>query len=910
MRETLCKDGLLKVDDFTVTINEDSREPQPWRVFNDGKMKAVIKMVKKDADTGKIVQVEGATFKIKNLTTNEYLGYWEWNPIPHYVDEWTTTADGIVLTGDEITTGVFQLEEFRSPEGYLLDIEPVRFEITNGSVYETLPDGVTAVITVEKSDPPAKGIINVEKKGEVLTGFENGNFVYEERSLAGMTANIYAKEDILDPADGSVVYAAGTLVDTVTTNGVSPAQSKPLFFGVYEIREATAPGGMTINTTPQTVEIKYKDQNTAIVYENVTFHNDRQKVNAKLQKVDEETSEGLSGAEFALRAKNDIQNIDGETIVKAGTVLNNYVSGEDGNLNINIDLPLGHTFELYETKAPVGYILNDRIIEFTTEYKGQDIPSYDIILGDDGVFRNAKIRGSIAIQKKDSNDDSVVLSGVPFNISLNEDMSEVIATEFTNESGVALFENYEYNTYYIQEAEQVGGYIINDTIYKAEITENGKIITIEVNNTPTETHFQKVDENENGLAGAVLQVVGAKTKNIVDKWTSTGEPHTIQYLVEGETYILQELSAPTGRLIADDIEFIAENGMTITMKDELILTDIQVNKVDSVTKEPIKHEDFEFTMYADEACTQVLDVVNADKETGTATFKDVPFSTVYIKETQAPKGYGLSDEVKKIVIDENLEGVGDVHSFVYENAKILTDIQVNKVDSVTKEPIKHVDFEFTMYADEACTQVLDVVNADKETGTATFKDVPFSTVYIKETQAPKGYGLSDEVKKIVIDENLEGVGDVHSFVYENAKILTDIQVNKVDSVTKEPIKHVDFEFTMYADEACTQVLDVVNADKETGTATFKDVPFSTVYIKETQAPKGYGLSDEVKKIVIDENLEGVGDVHSFVYENVLLPAVSVSTGDNSGIMLAVMASIFVVVIGCVTLVLNKARKNG
>ena len=119
-------------------------------------------------------------------------------------------------------------------------------------------------------------------------------------------------------------------------------------------------------------------------------------------------------------------------------------------------------------------------------------------------------------------------------------------------------------------------------------------------------------------------------------------------------------------------------------------------------------------------------------------------------------------------------------------------------------------------------------------------------------------------------------------------ILTDIQVNKVDSQTLKAIVSKDFEFTMYNDAECKDAITKVNANTKDGTATFNDVPFGTYYIKETKAPLGYQLSTEVKKVVIDENTEGVGDIHSFIYLNTLMPAKkteTVQTDDNSHVAL-------------------------
>lgn len=241
VRETKVADEKLKVPDFEVTITEDSSEPQVWRVFNDTTFKAVLKIVKKDAETDKTILVKGAKFKIKNLDTNEYWGYWDWNPLPHYVDSWTTDETGTVMTNNELKAGNYQLEEQNSPNGYLLSEEPIKFKITTNAVYQTLPDGATVVIEAIQKDTSVKGQINVEKRGEVLTSFTDGKFIYEERGLIGAEYDIIAREDILDPADNSVIYEKGTVVDTITTNSEGKATSKLLPLGEYIVIEKKAP---------------------------------------------------------------------------------------------------------------------------------------------------------------------------------------------------------------------------------------------------------------------------------------------------------------------------------------------------------------------------------------------------------------------------------------------------------------------------------------------------------------------------------------------------------------------------------------------------------------------------------------------------------------------------------------------
>ena len=114
------------------------------------------------------------------------------------------------------------------------------------------------------------------------------------------------------------------------------------------------------------------------------------------------------------------------------------------------------------------------------------------------------------------------------------------------------------------------------------------------------------------------------------------------------------------------------------MKDELILTDVVISVVDSKTQESIKGKDFSLGIYEDEACTKELQVVKADTANGTVTFKDLPYGTYYVKQLSAPEGYVASNEIVKIVIDENFDGVGKIHNMKIENTVVETPTSENE----------------------------------------------------------------------------------------------------------------------------------------------------------------------------------------------------------------------------------------
>ena len=262
-------------------------------------------------------------------------------------------------------------------------------------------------------------------------------------------------------------------------------------------------------------------------------------------------------------------------------------------------------------------------------------------------------------------------------------MKDVIATSKTNADGIAVFENLELGTYYIQEAKQVEGYTLNDYIYEVEVKEDGDVEVIYCVNTPTEMIFSKFDETgTNELPGATIQVIEKETGKIVEEWVSTDESHIIHYLVEGKEYVMKEITAPYGYTMAEEITFVAGDGEKVTMKDMPILRSVRVEKLDKTTKEHIKSNKFVFGIYEDKECTKLIKQAGANEYEGTALFEDLHFGTYYIKEIQAPQGYKLSKQVVKIEINDkgvfadnkSLEEKDNVYSFEYYNS-LLPSIQ-------------------------------------------------------------------------------------------------------------------------------------------------------------------------------------------------------------------------------------------
>mgnify|MGYP005793594789 FL=1 len=147
-------------------------------------------------------------------------------------------------------------------------------------------------------------------------------------------------------------------------------------------------------------------------------------------------------------------------------------------------------------------------------------------------------------------------------------------------------------------------------------------------------------------------------------------------------------------------------------------------------------------------------------------------------------------------------------------------------------------------------------------------------------------------------------------------ILRSVQVEKIDKDTGAHIKSNKFRFGIYEDVECTKLIKEVGANEYEGTALFEDLRFGTYYIKETKAPLGYKLSDQVVKIEINDegvfadgvSLEENNGVYSFEYYNSLLPIIQTGNEMNYALLLVIGAIAITGIIGGIILLKKKNNK--
>lgn len=475
-------DGKELLAPFTVFVSEDGRV---YRfLINNAPYEALIEIVKKDAETGKVIPTAGIGFKVHNTDTGEYIVQHINYPTPVDIDIYYTDVSGKLMMPEKLPYGNYEIIEQCTAYGYVLDSAPIAFRV----------DGEKTVVTVEKFNMPQKGIIRISKSGEIFFSAMETDSVYSlvfaDKNLAGATYEITAAEDIITP-DGTLRFAKGTVVDTVTTDENGVAESKALYLGKYTASETKAPYGMVLNGTPETVELTYAGETVEVTETAAEFYNERQKAALSLAKIlgrDETFNIGDNGeilsVQFGLYAAEDLFATDGSFVPKDG-LLETAVCDENGKLTFKTDIPVGAKLYVKEIATDSHYILSDEKYPVTFDYAGQDTALVEIKANGGEAIKNDILYGSLKGLKIDRETEKPII-GAKFGLFRSDE------TEFTaenalliaesGEDGIFVFENVPYGNWLIKELQPADGYLENNEIYPVRISENGQTVGITVVN--------------------------------------------------------------------------------------------------------------------------------------------------------------------------------------------------------------------------------------------------------------------------------------------------------------------------------------------------------------------------------------------------------------------------------------------
>lgn len=678
VHQTVGWEGTEFIADFDVNISESG---QTYRyLINNAKFESYIKIVKVDSETGKTIPYEGAGFEIYNADGEKMTMMYSY-PSPTAIDVFYTNSEGYLITPEVLPYGEYSLVEVQAPYGYVLDKTPVSFSVSSENAEE---ENSLTIVKVEKQNTAQKGKISVHKTGDIFTSVatassaytnENGEMivnpttytpVFANGDLSGAVFQITAKEDIVT-LDGTIRAYAGDVVSEITTDENGYAETEPLYLGKYEVREIKAPYGYVLNNEPKDVELTYAGQEFEVRDTvNTAFENEYQSVRISLSKVMESDEQfGIYGNDyytsvrFGLFAAEDITAADG-SVIPADGLISEVSLDENMTAKFDVQIPFGRYY-VQEIATDEHYVLNGEKYLVNFEYMGQDIRTVDI---DCGQFVNLLKRGRIEGHKVD--DKSEPLENAVFGLFTADcvkfSRDTAVMTAASDENGYFVFDEIPYGEYIIHEIETPTGYIFSDESYPVTVSEDGDVVEITAVNKPITIEISKVNVYGEELIGAEMQLIDSED-NVVDEWVSDGTNHVVSKLGAGE-YVLKEIAAPDGYVIAADIKFSVDvyGNVTVENVDSKAVSDNGdplITMVDDTTKVQISKQDITTGEELPGATLQIIDEDGNVVEEWVSTNephmiegKLIASKEYTLKEIIAPEGYEIANEIKFTVNED------------------------------------------------------------------------------------------------------------------------------------------------------------------------------------------------------------------------------------------------------------------
>ena len=883
VRETTTPHNFMPVDDFIVTVTENSTTPQVWRVLLDDEFKAKLKIVKQDDETKQPVLLANTEFKVYDLDAKKYVEQVTTYPNTVVHKSYFTDENGYLILPESLKCGNYRIEEVSAPDGYTQNTQYVEIKVDKNTAYQMDSVSGDAIITVTYENHPVKGKLVIHKSGETLKSFKK-DFVYEEASLEGAEFEIYAAEDIFTPdhqvdeqGNRHVIYAKDTLVKTVTTNKNGEAVIKDLPLGKYRVKETKAPAGFVLNPDSQEVSFIYKDQNTPEIEEKLEFSNERQKVELSVEKQDAETGKALKGATFGLYNKEAISSGD-KVIVKADTLLQEITSNEKGKAAFTLDLPLGRYY-VKELQAPAGYVSSDEILEFDATYQGQDVKTIKL----KSVKKNQPT--TVEVTKADIT-TGTELDGASMSV-LDKDGNVIDSWTSVKDSPHVIKRLQVGKTYILREELAPYGYLratdveftISDTaeVQKVKMEDEVPVARLLVNKKGEFLDSVSLLDNAKGMIEHLFNYV---TGNLTDVTFNVYAAEAIRAAdgVSADYYAADELvgsittdgngiaqmdNLPLGRYYIVEKEtshgYVLDNepryvDLTYRDQDTPLVTysaDWQ-NARQRVQVEVLKKEKDSnkvlsgaiFGLYAADdivsskgkvllAKDTLIELKTTDEDGKIRFVADLPVdSRYYIKELAAPDGYVTDQEPQEFTFEYQGSGTSVAeYAFTFEDEQ--TTVELSKADLTDKKELPGASLKVT---DEDGNTVDEWVSKEEA---HIIKGLIVGKKYkMTETKPADGYVTAESIE----------------FTVENTKEVQKHQM--LDDVTKVEISKKDITDSSEVPGAKLIILDKDGKRVESWTSTDKPhmvekLPVGEYTLREEQAPDGYLIAEDVKFTVKD-----------------------------------------------------------
>ncbi len=919
-------------ESFEVTISKDGQHFE--YTINNRPSTYYVKIVKKDADTGKIVTLNNASFQIvkhrkdgsidanysdKGQIKTDANGIVSVKNGLLWYNSFVTNADnrlsfvdqlgnyegtpqedkGSVTVPLQLPAGDYELKEINAPDGFLKG-QSVKFSLKKDLVTETDPDG-DAVLTVEYKDPKPKGRIELTKQ------FEDPDYIMHGK----VTFDLIVVKDIVDPADGKVLYKANDVYGTYELNKDNNKiviENLPMGVGEshFKLVEKTTYENYVLNTQEYPVDFVQTDMGIPTYTHEVTVENKLIKIRTQALNADTKNNQFNSAKQITV---TDVVSYEGLLAGQEYTMHGVLMDKETGEPVKNADGTIVEGYKKFTPEAVNGTVDVKMTLD-ASQLGGKDFVVFESVLNT-GVEGHETCEIARHHDLTDKNQTITILDSKIGTTAKSENGSH---EQQVKDGKVTFIDTVAYENLVAGMSYKVSGVLMDKTTGKALLVD-GKEVTSETTFTPEEANgtvdvtfefdasaitsdtalvvFERLVEVHTDKEGVVEEIdvaqhediddegqtihfIDIKTTAQSDNGTNEQQPvdkeitftDTVHYegLQVGKEYTVtgklmnKETNLPLiidGKEVTSETTFTPEeaNG-TVDVVFTLNAKDLVVGQ-DIVVFEDLIRDEIKIASHADiNDKDQTIHII--DVKTKASSEKD--------------NNVGLAG--KKVTITDTVS---------YTNLEVGKEYTVKGVlmNKETNEPLLDADGNQitgeTTFTPEEANGTVDVIFTLDSSLLAGKEVVVFEDLYKEDIKVGSHADINDKDQTIKFKN------------YE-------IKVNKVDSLTKKNIISNKFEFTMFSDKECEEEVLTVAGNTEDGTAVF-EVKEGTWYIKETKAPQGYKLSKEVVKVEVKDDKLYVNDkevetdenyLYSIVYQNALLPSLQTGSQNHGGMYFMMM----------------------
>ena len=729
--------------------DEDVANP-PILTINNQAIRYRLKLIKTDAKTGKTVRLANTAFKLLDSDGNvvtQTVSY----PTRRKIDTFYTDNNGEVTLPETVTRGMYFIEEVQAPQGYLIRTE--RLGVFVGETGDAPGEAYT--LDIEIPNEPVMGRVMVEKKGFRLVrlaeqadafGHVVHQPVYEEGYLAGAVFELRAAEDIVGK-DGTLWFHAGDVADTITTTEAGKDASKELPLGRYELVEVSAPEGYLLDGAPHEVELRHKNDHTAVVETNVTLGNDYLSAEITLEKEKEDLEIIMDGDHvrqvlvnipgegfvFGLFADEELRV--GDVTLTADTLVATGATDAAGRLAFVGNFPHG-AYYVKELSAPDGWTLNPAKFAVTLEPQAQSGGVIRVSLPE--PVHDELIYTRVTLTKTDITGQKTLPGAT---IEVKDEQGKVIYRETTDANGQIPQIPVTPGTYTFKEVYAPDGYALNEAEMRFTVDADGNVTgDTTIRDDYTRFSLRKVDESGKPLSGVMFGLKKADGMLMMTAKTDAKGMATFEKVPFG-MYTLVETQALPGYLKADTEIKITVDGTFVNPKEPIATVTNERQKIRGLKVDTAGQALPGAAFSLINADTgEIVDVAASD-EKGEFYLTGFGYGDWIIRETVVPEGFNRVEDVL-IHVDEDWKA---------PNTLLFTDIP-NHYEFVKVDedgcPMEGVKFALE---DEDGNVLREL--ASGEDGIVRADDLKPGVYIIREIETQAGYRLTEETIRVVIDEN-------------------------------------------------------------------------------------------------------------------------------------------------------------